>query len=125
MKKLHILLAEDDELLQKVTVAKLVQNGHEVDVAHDGLEAVKLFNCKQFDCILMDIHMPNLNGIDAVKMIRNIEQKECPRCHTPIIAITTHPDVAALKDAGVDGYTQKPFTTEELTKVINSFLTKP
>ena len=113
MKSLKILLAEDDEIIEKITSFYLRRSGHVVDVAINGFEAVKKFAETQYDLVLMDIQMPEMDGLQAVKEIRRIESENRKHGHTTIIAITTNPDKSECIEAGVDGYAQKPFSFEE------------
>lgn len=121
MKKLNILLAEDDEMIEKITTFYLRRNGHEIDVAKNGFEAVDMFRDKIYDLVLMDIQMPEMDGLQAVKEIRKIEATYLKNGHTTIIAITTNPDKAECLQAGVDGYAQKPFSFDELTTLFKEY----
>jgi len=121
MKKLSILLAEDDEMIEKITSFYLKRNGHEVDFAKNGHEAIARFMSKEYDLILMDIQMPEMDGLEAVKEIRKIEQEYMHKGHTTIIAITTNPDKTECLKAGVDGYAQKPFSFDELGNLFYEF----
>jgi two-component system, sensor histidine kinase len=121
MKKLNILLAEDDEMIEKITSFYLRRIGHEVDVAKNGHEAIEMFKKKQYDLILMDIQMPEMDGLQAVKEIRNIEEHYRKVGHTTIIAITTNPNKEECIEAGVDGYAQKPFSFEEFNSLFYQF----
>jgi len=113
MKRLKILLAEDDEMIEKITSYYLHRSGHDVDVAHNGSEALQKFNNKQYDLILMDVQMPEMDGLQAVKEIRRLEKEKDIIGHTTIIAITTNANKAECIEAGVDGYARKPFSLEE------------
>lgn len=119
MKELNILLAEDDELSQKVTTFYLKRFGHEVDIAKNGHEAVSRFKVKKYDLILMDIQMPEMDGLQAAREIRRIEKDYPEKGHSPIIAITTNPDKASIIKAGMDGYTQKPFSFNGLNALLS------
>jgi len=121
MRKLNILLAEDDEMIEKITTFYLRRNGHDVDIAKNGFEAVSRFKQKEYDLILMDIQMPEMDGIQAVKEIRLLEAEYLKKGHTTIIAITTNPDKAECLKAGVDGYAQKPFSFEELATLFQEY----
>jgi CheY-like chemotaxis protein len=121
MRKLNILLAEDDEMIEKITTFYLRRNGHDVDVAKNGNEAVNRFKVKEYDLILMDIQMPEMDGLQAVKEIRKIELEYLKKGHTTIIAITTNPDKAECLKAGVDGYAQKPFSFDELSTLFRDY----
>lgn len=121
MKKLNILLAEDDEMIEKITSFYLRRIGHEVDVAKNGHEAIDMFQNKKYDLILMDIQMPEMDGLQAVKEIRKIEELYRKAGHTTIIAITTNPNKEECIEAGVDGYAQKPFSFEEFNSLFYQF----
>jgi len=119
MRKLNILLAEDDELSQKVTTFYLRRFDHEVEIAKNGHEAVNKFKEKKYDLILMDIQMPEMDGLQATKEIRRIEKDYPEKGHTTIIAITTNPDKVVIFKAGMDGYTQKPFNFNGLSTLLS------
>lgn len=121
MKKLNILLAEDDEMIEKITTFYLRRNGHEVDVAKNGFEAIHKFQERSYDVILMDIQMPEMDGLQAVKEIRKLENEYRKTGHTTIIAITTNPDKNECIKAGVDGYAQKPFSFDELSTLFHEY----
>jgi CheY-like chemotaxis protein len=121
MRRLNILLAEDDEMIEMVTAFYLRRNGHEVDIAKDGNEAISQFKVKEYDLILMDIQMPEMDGLQAVKEIRKIEMDYHKNGHTTIIAITTYPDKDECFKAGVDGYAQKPIRLNELTASFSEY----
>jgi CheY-like chemotaxis protein len=119
MKRLNILLAEDDEMIVKITSYYLTHNGHAVEIARNGNEAISRFKGKEYDLILMDIQMPEMDGLEAVKEIRKIEMDYYPEGRTTIIAITTNPDKMECLNAGVDGYAQKPFNFDDLKKLFH------
>jgi CheY-like chemotaxis protein len=120
MRKLNILLAEDDELSGKVTTFYLKRFGHDVDSAKNGLEAVNRFNEGKYDLILMDIQMPEMDGLQAATEIRRIERDYPDKGHTNIIAITTNPNKEECYKAGMDGYAQKPFSFEGLSTFLDN-----
>jgi CheY-like chemotaxis protein len=119
MRKLNILLVEDDELSQKVTAFYLKRYGHEVAVAKNGIEAVSRFKENNHDLILMDIQMPEMDGLQAAREIRRIEKDYPEKGHTTIVAITTNPDKVQIFKAGMDGYTQKPFSFTKLSALLS------
>ncbi|MEI6062730.1 MAG: response regulator [Bacteroidota bacterium] len=121
MKKLSILLAEDDAMIEKITTFYLRRNGHEVDVAKNGFEVLTWFKTKVYDLILMDINMPEMDGLEAVKKIRKMESDYIQKARTAIIALTTNPDKDECIDAGVDGYAQKPFVLSELNSLFRAY----
>ena len=120
IKKLKILLVDDNPINLKVAMHTIKRDGHQVETANDGLEAIDKFNSSNFDLILMDIQMPNMNGYDATKLIREIEKKENKK-PIKIIAMTAN----ALKgekekciSIGMDAYLSKPFKQEDLIKIL-------
>lgn len=119
MKKLTILLVEDDELSQKVTMFYLKRYGHEVDIAQNGHEAVRKFKNEKYDLILMDIQMPEMDGLQATREIRRIEVDYPEKGHTTVIALTTNPEKTLIFNAGMDGYAQKPFNFNGLNTLLN------
>ena len=118
----RILLAEDNELNQEIAVHILENYGLEVDVAHDGQEAVeKLQQAPEhhYAVILMDIMMPRMDGYEATRFIRNLDNPA--RAGIPIIAMTANAfaeDKKKAYDAGMQGFVSKPFKVEKLLKVL-------
>jgi two-component system, sensor histidine kinase and response regulator len=114
---LHILLAEDNPVNQKVAVRLLEKQGHSVVVASDGAEALKASG--PFDLILMDVQMPVMNGYDATRGIRAREGKS--ERHVPIIALTAHAmqgDRELCLAAGMDDFLSKPIQPRDLYAVL-------
>ncbi|HYE10610.1 MAG TPA: ATP-binding protein, partial [Patescibacteria group bacterium] len=112
---LRILLAEDDIVNQKVLMQILREQGHKVDLAKNGQEAVEMYLVSVYDVVLMDIQMPELDGIEATKMIRDIEKQV--DYHTPIIALTAFAlqgDRERFIAMGMDDYIAKPVRMKEL-----------
>jgi two-component system, sensor histidine kinase and response regulator len=110
-----ILLAEDSLINQKLAIGLLEKWGHRVTVADDGLQAVKLSSQQNFDVILMDVQMPEMDGLDATRTIRHREQST--GIHLPIIAMTAHAmkgDRERCLEAGMDDYLMKPIRAEQL-----------
>jgi len=113
---LRILLAEDNRVNQKLAVALLKKDQHEVTVANNGLEAIELFESAEFDVVLMDVQMPKLDGLQATSRLRN----ECG-ANIPIIAMTAHAmrgDREMCIEAGMDDYVTKPINPAELRGAI-------
>jgi two-component system, sensor histidine kinase and response regulator len=116
---LHILLAEDNVVNQKVAARLLEKQGHSVEVASNGTEALAAFNCGTFDLILMDVQMPVMDGYDATQAIRALEHGT--RRHIPIVALTAHAmkgDREICLKAGMDDYLGKPVRPQELAAVL-------
>ncbi|MFI5279561.1 MAG: response regulator [Gemmatimonadales bacterium] len=112
-RSLHILLAEDNQVNQEVAATMLRKRGHRVDVVDDGVQAVDRAGRTRYDVVLMDIQMPQLDGLAATRAIRALAG-----CHDlPIVALTAH----ALTDererclaCGMNAYLSKPFKAWEL-----------
>jgi len=107
--RLSLLLVEDNLVNQRLGLRLLEKMGHQVTLVVNGQQAVDTVRSRQFDLILMDIHMPVLSGIDATRAIREWEKRQ--RRRTPIIAMTAHAmagDADKFLDAGTDGYVSKP-----------------
>ncbi len=119
---LRILLAEDEAVNRKLALKLLERHGHMVTVAESGRQAVDLFDSHVFDLLLMDVQMPEMDGMEATAAIR---KKEVGRqSHIPIIAMTAHAmksDEERCRNAGMDGYLTKPIRFEDLYSAINSF----
>jgi CheY-like chemotaxis protein len=112
---LRILLAEDNVVNQKLAQGVLSRQGHEVIIANNGREAIEALREGDFDVILMDVQMPELDGFEAAKRIRIAEQMTGK--HQPIIAMTAHAmagDRELCLEAGMDEYVSKPIRVNEL-----------
>jgi signal transduction histidine kinase/CheY-like chemotaxis protein len=118
-KGLNILLAEDNEINQKVATRTLEKMGHFVVVASNGREALSLLPSQSFDLVFMDIQMPELDGITATMRVREMER--LTGAHMPIIAMTAHAmkgDRERFSEAGMDGYVSKPISAAQLRAAI-------
>jgi len=119
---LHILLAEDSLVNQKLTVGLLGQRGHAVVVANNGREAIDALETDTFDVVLMDLQMPELDGLEATQLIRQDERSSGG--HVPIIAMTAHAmrgDRERCLEAGMDEYISKPIRADELIEKVERF----
>jgi CheY-like chemotaxis protein len=118
-RQLNILLAEDNAVNQKIATRMLEKLGHRVTVAGNGKGALDILTRLDFDAILMDVQMPEMDGLTATEKIRESESQT--RLHTPIIAMTAHAmkgDRERCLEAGMDGYISKPINGRELKKAI-------
>ncbi len=117
--RLRVLLAEDNSVNQRVVQRVLEKAGHSVVIVDNGRLAVEEFYRQQFDLILMDVQMPEMDGFEATAEIRDREEWSVRR--TPIIALTAHAmsgDRERCLQAGMDAYVQKPIDALELLSVI-------
>ena len=120
---LKVLLAEDNDLNAEIAIVQLEELGMQITRAVDGKEAVRCFAENPqgtFDIILMDIMMPQMNGYEATKAIRSLDDRPDGRT-IPIIAMTANAfaeDVQASLDAGMNGHLSKPIVIDEVVKAI-------
>jgi len=111
---LRVLLAEDNKINQRFALALLGRQGHIVDVAENGIQAVDAVRRADYDVVLMDIQMPELDGVQATARIRSLP---APKCDVPIIALTAHALSGAKEQylaAGMNAYLSKPIDPQVL-----------
>ena len=117
-----VLLVEDVKVNQMIAEAMLKELGVSVDIAEDGLQAIECFNKNKYDLIFMDCRMPNLDGYEATKQIREIENN---KVHTPILALTanvTEEDQTRCLSHGMDDLIKKPYQMNELADALLKWL---
>jgi CheY-like chemotaxis protein len=122
-RSLHILLAEDNAVNSLLATTLLKKAGHTVARATTGREAVHAAADQRFDVILMDVQMPDMDGLEATAAIRRAEEGSGE--HTPIISLTAHAmagDRQRCLEAGADGYLAKPFVAEQLLAALDEAL---
>lgn len=122
-KNLSILVVDDSQINRKVCANMIIGVASSVSTANDGMQALELWQQQHFDVVLMDRHMPVMDGITATKEIRKLEQEL--EKHTVIIAITAS-DIALERshcfDAGMDGFIAKPYSPNDLWQTIHKCL---
>jgi CheY-like chemotaxis protein len=119
---IHILLAEDDPVNRKLVVTVLERAGFSSHAFDNGQKAIQALKDKDYDLILMDIQMPEMNGFEATKAIRQMEKQGN---HTPIIAMTAHAmkgDKEKCLKAGMDDYISKPIKPQSLIDTIERWI---
>ena len=119
----RILICEDNPINELMVTRILQTTGAHFDIARDGEEAVAITQRNQYDLILMDVQMPNMDGLTAAKLIRQREAASGKRI--PIIAVTagaTQNDLQEILDAGMDERVSKPFRPEKLRALMHSWL---
>jgi PAS domain S-box-containing protein len=124
LKDLHVLLVEDNDINRLYASSILKTWGCEVASAENGFVAVEKVKNQSFNVVLMDIQMPVMDGFEATKAIRSLSN---PKNKVPIIALTanaTRRDVEKCLAEGMDNCIAKPFTPEELFKIINQYTRK-
>ena len=119
MSPMRILLAEDRLASQKPSVSELENWGHTVETARDGHEAVAKLNDAEFDLVLMDVHLPEMAGLEATRLIR--ERELATGRHVTILAITADSCAGERErciEAGMDGHVSKPIRRTEFNEAV-------
>jgi two-component system, sensor histidine kinase and response regulator len=119
----QVLVAEDNDVNRQLVTVLLTKRGHSVVTAKNGREAVAAVESLAFDFVLMDVQMPEMDGLEATRAIRSAEM--ITGRHTPIIALTAHAmkgDEEKCLEAGMDGYVSKPVVAAALFAMIDSVL---
>ncbi|MCV6606735.1 MAG: response regulator [Campylobacterales bacterium] len=120
-KKLNVLYVEDERILRKITLTLLEQVFHFIDVAVDGNQAVRLFNEKEYDIVIMDLELPNLHGLDATEQIK----KKNPEVKIIVVSHKDDPTTFTKTiELGVDGYLLKPIKKEQFFKTLEKTICK-
>jgi len=122
--KRRVLLAEDSQANQLVATTFLKSAGYDVDAVANGKEAVEATRNFNYDLILMDVSMPEMDGIEATKLIR---QSPGLNSKVFIVALTANvfkDDIERCYDAGMDGFIPKPINKKHLLKSVDKFLAK-
>jgi CheY-like chemotaxis protein/two-component sensor histidine kinase len=120
--RLQILIAEDNAINQLVLKKMLERQGHNVDVAEDGRDAIEAIKSKAYDLVFMDLQMPLMNGFEATKRIKEMEISEKPPV---IIAVTANAFVEDREKclaAGMDDYISKPIKLTAINEIVNHYL---
>jgi CheY-like chemotaxis protein len=123
---LRILIAEDNLVNQRVASMVLKKRGHSAIIANNGREVLSILKGASFDLVLMDVEMPEMDGIDATLAIRESEKRTGG--HLPIVALTAHA-IDAYKtrclNAGMDRYLAKPLLPKQLIETVEGLVYKP
>jgi len=118
-RSLAVLVAEDTAVNRKLVSAVLGQRGHRVTAVENGREAVEALAREAFDLVLMDVQMPEMDGFEAARAIREAERAS--GAHVPIVALTAHAlkgDRERCLEAGMDGYLAKPIDLDQLVAAV-------
>ncbi|NTV14548.1 MAG: response regulator [Desulfobulbaceae bacterium] len=122
--KFHILLAEDNPVNQEVALTVLAQLGYAADAVANGAEAIAALEANPYDLVLMDIQMPEMDGLDATRIIRSGATR-VPNPKLPIVAMTANAmpgDQKQCLSAGMNDYISKPFSRQSLHLVLERWL---
>jgi two-component system, sensor histidine kinase and response regulator len=125
LKDMRILLAEDNPINRKLAVTLLARAGYAVEVAENGVQAVDALKKGRYSLVLMDVQMPEMDGLQATERIR---AEEGEHAHIPIIAMTAHAmkgDRERCLAAGMDDYLSKPLQTKDLFEAIERWTQQP
>jgi CheY-like chemotaxis protein len=117
----RILMAEDNQINQRVGKLILQRAGFNIDLVSDGREALEAHKAQPYDLILMDCQMPTMDGFEASRQIRSLDQLQ-----PVIIAVTANALVGERErclNAGMDDYLSKPFQAEQLVAVVKKWVT--
>ena len=120
-----ILVAEDNDVNQIVLEQILIDAGHSYTIVENGRLALEQFKAERPDLVLMDVSMPEMNGLEATKAIREADLRSGERMHTPIIGVTAHAmkgDKEMCLEAGMDDYMPKPVSPDALQAKIADWL---
>ncbi len=120
-----ILLVEDNPMNQRVARYVLKILGYEVHVAVNGIEAVDMFKTRTYDLVLMDCHMPVMDGYEATRQIREWEAKTSWRREVPIIAVTADVLTSSYElcfEVGMNDFLPKPYEASDLRRILNQWL---
>lgn len=120
----HILAVDDSTSMREVVQLTLKMAGYQVTQATDGAEALKAAQERQFDLVLTDVNMPNMNGIELIRALRALPGYK----HTPILTLTTEKDITMRhegRSAGATGWIVKPFLPDKLIQTLNNVLGVP
>jgi signal transduction histidine kinase/ActR/RegA family two-component response regulator len=118
----RVLVAEDNQVNQLLTTRLLEKRGHRAVVVANGREALEALKKENYDLVLMDVHMPEMDGLEATAAIRQREKET--GFHQPVIALTASVDRARCLAAGMDGHLTKPIRPLELDELLESHIAR-
>lgn len=119
--RLKILLAEDNVINRKVAEALLSRQGHQVSSVENGAQAVDAVKAGGFDLVLMDLQMPEMDGVEATRRIRRLDG---PEAAIPILAMTAsgEEEWPQCRDVGMNGYLMKPLSPDRFRELAEAVL---
>jgi two-component system, sensor histidine kinase len=120
---IHVLIVEDDEVMQMIVKKKLEAEGFLLTTVGNGIQAIEALKSKKFHCVLMDINMPEQDGMDAIRWIRDSEDEYYK--NLPVFALTTYSTSDHTKEileAGMNDHLVKPFDLQQFKELLNKFI---
>ena len=117
----RILAVDDSSSMREVVMLTLKVAGYEATQAHDGVEALAMAQKDQYDLVITDVNMPNMNGIELIRALRELPNYR----HTPILTLTTEKELTRRHEgraAGATGWIVKPFLPDKLIATLNHML---
>lgn len=120
----RVLIVDDNPTNARVLAGMMEDRQFDFVLEADGKRAIERFTIEKFDLVFMDIHMPNIDGLEAAKQMREIEF-EVDRPHTPILAVTAYDDPSvenSCEAVGMDGFIAKPVNAETLDRFLNIWI---
>jgi two-component system, sensor histidine kinase and response regulator len=124
---LRVLVAEDNPVNQLLVTRLLEKRGHRVVMTANGREALAALERESYDLVLMDVQMPEMDGLEAIAELRKREKEKNNGIHQPVIALTAHAmkgDQQRCQAAGMDGYLAKPIRPEKLDAVLGTYVAR-
>jgi signal transduction histidine kinase/ActR/RegA family two-component response regulator len=121
--QLYVLVAEDNPINQKVVLRMLNKIGHKVQIANNGVEALRYLTQEDFDVVLMDVQMPEMDGLEATRRLRGSDEVLNPKI--PVIALTAHAQESDRRNclaAGMNDYLTKPVQLQDLVNTIGHWV---
>lgn len=122
-KKIRTLIVEDHYIINAAVKDLLESVGCEADIAENGAKSIALYEQNEYDLIFMDLGLPDMDGYEVTRTIRDIERGQH---HTPIIGLSAQTDQVIVKkaiDAGMDDYISKPLTEEQCIEKLQKYIT--
>lgn len=118
---MRILVADDEPMVQFLLVRFLEEEGHTVDGAADGIEALEQLNRRTYDLLITDVHMPRMSGIDLVRAVRRQGNR------IPILVMDSYPDLFMESEVGAEAFAMlaKPFDLSEVRRVLQMLEPQP
>jgi CheY-like chemotaxis protein len=121
----RILLAEDNSIAAKVFETLLTRKGHQVTTVKDGEEALRTAQTGDYHMAFVDLRMPHMDGLEFTRRYRTLETDDL---HMPILALTANTAedlLAECREAGMDGFLNKPVEPEQIDKIVSRYVQTP